>query len=347
MKTIQVETGRAYPVYIGQGILPDCGRLLKESLRSKRAVIVTDDTVNGLYGKQTEESLRCAGLEVHTFAFPHGEGSKKLDTALEIINFLLEHTMTRTDVVVALGGGVVGDMAGFAASIYLRGIPYIQIPTTFLAAIDSSVGGKTAVNIPQGKNLLGSFYQPRMVICDTDTLDTLTEDCFNDGMAEALKYGCIWDEKLFSLMEFGGARKHLEAIIARCVQIKADVVAEDERDTGLRQILNFGHTLGHAIEKESGFSIAHGKGVAAGMVVITRASEQQGLTPTGTTQRLIEALERYSLPTSTHLSPEELASLAGGDKKRDGDLINLVVLDCMGKCRLHPVEIGKLAAFLS
>lgn len=346
MKTIHVQTGEPYDVHIGKGILSRCGEMIR-SLDGgyRRAAVVTDDIVAPLYLGAVRESLEQAGIETSSFVFPHGEGSKRMDTALDIISALCESRITRRDLVVALGGGVAGDLAGFAASIYQRGIDYIQIPTTLLAAIDSSVGGKTAVNIPQGKNLAGTFWQPRLVLCDADTLSTLPGDVFADGVAEAVKYGCIWDEELFSLIGEGRLPDNLEQAIARCVEIKAEVVGADERDRGLRQILNFGHTIGHAVEKLSDFSVSHGRAVAVGMSMISAAGERAGLTAPGTHKRITGILEENGLPASTDLPVSRLCRACAGDKKREHDQINLIVPLRIGKCSIHPVTVSCLAEF--
>lgn len=248
MKKIEVTASRNYTVHIGSGILPELGPLLRAQVPGERVCIVTDDTVQALYGAQAEASLTQAGFAVCTFAFPHGEQSKCAATYLKLLNFLAEQHLTRTDAIVALGGGVPGDLAGFAAATYLRGIAFAQVPTTLLAAVDSSVGGKTAIDLDAGKNLAGAFWQPCLVLCDYDTLQTLPEEIFADGCAEVIKYGVLGDEALFAHLEQYGLAFDRERVITRCVEMKRDVVAADEFDNGQRQLLNLGHTLGHAVE---------------------------------------------------------------------------------------------------
>lgn len=349
MKIITVKTARPYEIKLESGLfqqIPDALTSFCGDLRPKLAII-TDDTVDALYGSALQDGLMAAGYSVCKYAFPHGEGSKTLETVHEAYTFLAQNSITRTDLIVALGGGVVGDLAGFAAATWLRGIPFIQIPTTFLAMIDSSVGGKTGVNIAAGKNLIGAFWQPSLVLIDVLLLRTLREDVFADGVAEAIKYGAIFDETLFTILENGQLAQHLEEVICRCVDIKHEVVEADEHDKGVRQWLNFGHTLGHAIEKESHFSISHGKGVAIGMVQLTVACERAGITQTGSASRISACCKRYGLPTQTDFPIETLCAHAMGDKKRAGELITLVTLERIGKAALFPVNASKLMAFMN
>ena len=349
MKTIQVNTGRPYRIQIGSGLLDQAPALIAQAYgdRRPRLAVITDDTVDQFYGDHLTALLERAGYPVCKFVFPHGEQSKNLQTVHAVYGFLSENGITRTDVVVALGGGVVGDLAGFAAATWLRSVDFIQIPTTFLSMIDSSVGGKTGVDIPQGKNLVGAFWQPSLVICDPSTLDTLPAVYFSDGIAEAVKYGAILDDSLFRLFEEGRLREQLTEVIARCIDLKRLVVEQDERDTGLRQQLNFGHTFGHAIEKQAQFTITHGQGVAIGMVLISHASERAGLTPTGTADRIRSCLRLYGLPTSTDYPIGLLCQNAMGDKKRSGSKIKLVVLERIGQATLHPVDTDRLLSFMT
>ncbi len=349
MKTIQVNTGRPYQIQIGNGLLGQAPALIAQVYgeRRPRLAVITDDTVDRLYGDRLLSLLEEAGYPVCKFVFPHGEQSKTLQTVHAVYGFLSENGITRSDVVIALGGGVVGDLAGFAAATWLRSIDFIQIPTTFLSMIDSSVGGKTGVDIPQGKNLVGAFWQPSLVICDPLALDTLPDIYFADGIAEAVKYGAILDASLFRLFEEGRLREQLTEVIARCIDLKRYVVEQDERDKGLRQQLNFGHTFGHAIEKQAEFTITHGQGVAIGMVLISRACERAGLTPSGTADRIQACLQQYGLPTSTDYPLGLLCQNAMGDKKRSGSQIALVVLQQLGQATLHPVDTDRLLAFMT
>lgn len=265
---------------------------------------------------------------------------------MNVYDFLIQNHITRSDFIVALGGGVVGDLAGFAAATYLRGIPFIQIPTTFLAAIDSSVGGKTAVNIPAGKNLIGAFHQPSLVLCDPNTFDTLSEQTFAEGCAEMIKYAMIWSRDFFDLLESCDIHQQIEQIVAYCVDIKRQVVEQDEQDNAIRMILNYGHTLGHAIEKVSNHAVTHGYGVALGMVLITRLSIRLGLCDCTVLEQLCRMLKRYHLPTDY---PGELAELAQSclhDKKMSGDTIRLVVVPEIGSAKILPMPAEQLTALL-
>lgn len=348
MTTIRVKTGQPYDVYVGHGILSQLGQMVTQlpGKRYAKAAVITDSRVQGLYGNAVCAALASAGLEVVSFDFPQGEQSKSMATVMDILGFFSDNFLTRSDLVVALGGGVTGDMAGFAAAIYQRGVDYVQVPTTLLAAIDSSVGGKTAVNLPQGKNLVGAFWQPQMVLCDIDTLSTLDEDTFADGLAEAIKHGCIWDADLFDLLATGDIQQNLTEIIARSVAIKSHVVGEDEREHGLRQILNFGHTLGHGVEKLSEFQIPHGKAVSIGMSLVARACAARGLLSLEDVERIEAALHRCNLPIHNPYPLEELCRQSMGDKKRSGDTINLITLERIGKAAIRPLKIDELFPFM-
>ena len=266
MRKVIVKASVEYAILIGRGILGQLGEEVKKRIQPCKAAIITDTTVEKLYAEQAEKSLQQAGFTTCRFADPAGENSKHIGTLSDILEFLAEEEVTRQDIIIALGGGVCGDMAGFAAAVYQRGIRFVQVPTTFLAAVDSSVGGKTAIDLKAGKNMAGAFYQPHLVLCDVDMLDTLPEEVFADGIAETLKYGVIGDVDLFEKTAKGDFRNDLEEIIETCVKMKRDIVMEDEFDNGVRQLLNLGHTLGHAIEKRSGFAISHGHAVAIGCI---------------------------------------------------------------------------------
>jgi 3-dehydroquinate synthase len=297
-----------------------------------------------LYGDAVEGSLKEAGWTVVRHALSHGETNKNIETYARILDFLAGSRLTRMDAVVALGGGVTGDMAGFAAATYLRGVKLVQIPTTLLACVDSSVGGKTAVDLPAGKNLVGAFYQPHVVLIDPDTLSTLPDEIFQDGMAEVIKHGAIRDASLFR--QLPGVRENLEQIVARNVAIKRSVVDQDERDTGIRQILNFGHTFAHAIEKLSDYEISHGSAVAIGMAIMARACARRGLCEKATRDELIEMIHAFSLPTECPYGADEMFSVMLSDKKRAGDKITLVVLREIGNCELYPTTLSVARVFL-
>lgn len=342
MRQIEVRASRRYTVHIGAGVLAKVGAFVRSLPRVETAVVVTDDIVNGLYADRVENDLQAQGLRTLRFVFPNGEASKSLSTLGALLEFLAENRVTRADCLVALGGGVVGDLAGFAAAVYQRGVAFVQVPTTLLACVDSSVGGKTAVDLAAGKNLAGAFYQPHAVFCDYETLQTLPDRIFADGMAEVIKYGAAFDADFFRFLDANDARGHLEDVIARCVTIKRDIVAQDETDRGVRGLLNFGHTLGHAVEACSGFSVSHGSAVAIGMVLLSRAAYKTGLTKADCAPQIAALLQKYGLPTETAYSAEALCEKALSDKKRSGKTITLVVPQALGHCVLCPVPTEQL-----
>lgn len=348
MRTVRVDTGKPYDICIERGILDKCGEYAKDLSKAENVTIISDSNVAPLYMDRVKASLEKEGFNVATHIFKAGEEQKHLGSIAEMYNTLAEFSMTRKDIVVALGGGVVGDMAGFAAASYLRGIDFIQIPTSLLSQVDSSVGGKTGVDLPQGKNLVGAFHQPIAVLIDPDTLKTLTDDYICDGMGEVIKYGCIKDAKLFENLENQNALEHIEDIIEICVSIKRDVVNRDEKEAGERKLLNFGHTLGHAIEKIYNFKgISHGMAVAIGMVLIAKAGEKQGLTKKGTANRISELCKKYGLPTSDKAAFEQMAQAAKGDKKTAGSAIDLVLLTKIGDSFTKKVELSQLCDFIT
>lgn len=347
LKTVEVHVHPEYRVTIGSGLLSRCGELVTQTVGLCHLAVVADSTVAPLYLDTVSSSLRAAGYTVSTCIYPAGEAHKNLDTLSDILEFLAAEHLTRSDCVVALGGGVCGDMAGFAAGCYLRGIRYIQMPTTLLADVDSSVGGKTAIDLKAGKNLAGVFLQPTAVLCDTDCLHTLSPHVFADGAAEAIKTGVLCDEKLFSLFDTDSLQADLTDIIARCIAFKASVVEQDELDNGLRRTLNLGHTAGHAIEKCADFSITHGHAVGIGMVLIARAAEKLGWCEVPCSQRIAAVLQRNHLPTSTTYSAAELARAALSDKKRRGDDIALVIPRKIGDCYMKKVPVDQLEAIFA
>ena len=346
MRTVRVKASTEYDVLIGRGLLDETGERLKAVACPKKTAVITDDRVNSLYSERVVKSLEASGFEVIKYVFKNGEASKNPQVLFDILEFLAENQVTRSDMVVALGGGVTGDMAGFAAAVYLRGIDFIQIPTTFLAAIDSSVGGKTGVDLKAGKNLAGAFLQPHLVICDYETMDTLSEEFFADGVAEGIKYGVLASEALFEKFAEKKAKDELEDIIYECVSIKRDVVFEDELDKGKRQLLNLGHTFGHAIEKLSNFGITHGHGVAAGMAIAARTAEKLGICDNDTVKKIEACLELNELPTGTDFSAEDIAECAMADKKRRGDMITLILPERIGSCSLYPVNKDEIAGLI-
>ena len=348
MKTVHVSTGKPYDIFIERGIIDCCGEYVKRLSNAEKVVVVTDSNVAQHYQWRVLNSLSKQNIEVKTHIFPAGEESKHLGTIAEMYKTLADSRMTRKDLIVALGGGVCGDMAGFAAATYLRGIDFIQIPTSLLAQVDSSVGGKTGVDLPQGKNLVGAFHQPIAVLIDPDTLATLPDRLITEGMGEVIKYGCIKDAAFFEFLERGNALDNIEEVIETCVSIKRDVVSRDEREKGERMLLNFGHTLGHAIEKLYDFSgISHGMAVAVGMVMLAKAGEKQGVTAQGTADRIAALCKRYGLPESESFSFKELADAARSDKKSAGDSISLVLLREIGDSFTQKVALDGLEEFIA
>ncbi len=348
MKTIHVKASKAYNVIIGEGLLSQAGDLCREALGGTcRLCIVTDDKVAPLYLDTTVSALEAAGFDVFYYVFPNGEASKSTENLIELLEILAENRLTRTDALVALGGGVIGDLTGFAAAVYLRGIRFVQIPTTLLAAVDSSVGGKTAVDLMAGKNLMGAFHQPSLVLCDYTTLDTLEPEVFADGCAEVIKYGVINDRPFFDLLQ-GGVRNRIEEVIAACIENKASIVEADEFDKGMRRLLNLGHTVGHAIETYSEFAVSHGSAVAMGMVIVTRAAVAMGLCPAADLDALVALLRAENLPTECpYDDAAALAELATADKKREGDTVALILPYGIGDSRVYELPVGELKSFLA
>ena len=346
MTTIEVNASKHYTVEIGSGLLPGLGPRLAALGGAQKVCIVSDSNVWPLYGAAADASLYAAGLETCAFVFPAGESSKNGTTYLELLNFLAENRLSRTDILVALGGGVVGDLTGFAAATYQRGIRFVQVPTTLLAAVDSSVGGKTAIDLPSGKNLAGAFCQPSLVLCDIDCLSTLPEDIFRDGCAEVIKTAILFDEKLFMELIRDGLKFDRERVIAACVAHKRDIVVADEFERGQRNLLNLGHTFGHAVETLSDFTLSHGKAVAIGTAMAARAAVSLGLADQGTATRIMWLLERFGLPIFTHHSAEALANAALSDKKRSGDSVKLILPKAVGECAIVPTPVSMLESIM-
>ena len=344
MKRVRVEASLSYDVLIEKGLLADAGRYIKDIAKGKTAVIISETNVFPLYGDILKNTLKKEGFEVLSFVFPAGEESKNTETLVSLWEFLAENHITRSDTLVALGGGVTGDLTGFAAATFLRGIRYVGIPTTLLSMVDSSVGGKTAVDLKGGKNLAGAFYQPSLVLIDPETLDTLPESIFSDGMAEVIKYGMINLPDFLKKLE---ENCDISDIIEISVKDKRDIVAVDEKDTGIRQLLNFGHTPAHSVELLSDFTISHGSAVAIGMVIMTKASVKAGLCEESALGILLSLLRKYSLPEELVFSPESIADAALNDKKRSGDTITLVIPEKAGLCTLKKFPVSEVYSFIS
>ena len=346
MRKLTVNVDTPYDIIIEKGIIENCGEYIRKVSGAKKVCVVTDTNVKPLYFSAVESSLAEQGFEVHRVVYAAGEQSKTADTVLEIVNYMAQHEFTRNDLVVALGGGVCGDMAGFAAAIFLRGIDFVQIPTSLLAQVDSSVGGKTAVDLPTGKNLCGAFHQPRLVLIDSNTLDTLTPHFFADGMAEAIKMGCIKSASLFEKLETEDAKSVIDDIIYECVSLKAGVVERDEKEHGERALLNFGHTAGHAIEKLHNFTtISHGEAVGIGMLIASEAGEKNGITEAGTADRIKLVLEKFGLPTADDNSLCDIINAMSADKKRTGSGIKFVFISKIGDGFINPIAYENIAEF--
>ena len=332
-----------YPIYIENGILPQTGSYIRKFFTGKKIMIISDDHVFPLYGKTVLDSLK--DYECHSLVLPHGEPTKSFQTLPQIYSAMLDARLTRSDLVIALGGGVIGDLADFAASSLLRGVRLVQIPTSLLAQVDSSVGGKVAVDLPQGKNLVGAFFHPKAVIIDPDVLNTLPRHFISDGMGEVIKYGCIKDKALFDTLvrhtSFEDLKPELTRIIARCVDIKRIVVEHDQFDTGERMLLNFGHTLAHTIEQYYNYEReSHGEAVGIGMYQITRLAEEKGLTTTGCADAIKKALDIYWLPDHCDLPMSSLTDAIALDKKNLNNHLNLVLLHTIGDSYVRPDSLA-------
>ena len=341
--TVNAPSGR-YAVQIGPGLLQTLGARVRETTKARKCAVIAGENVFPLYGAAALESLQGAGLETCSLVLPAGEGTKCLRHYGELLEFLAGRRFTRTDCVVALGGGVTGDLTGFAAATYQRGIAFVQVPTTLLAAVDSSVGGKTAIDLPQGKNQVGAFYQPALVLCDTDTLQTLSARELAAGYAEVIKYAVLGDPALFKAL--GDKSIGPAEVIETCVRHKAAIVAEDERDTGARRLLNLGHTFGHAVESRSAYTLLHGEAVSVGTAMICRAACKKGLLAPADRDAVIALLRAYDLPTETKYSADELYDTLLLDKKFSGGRLHLIVPRAVGRCEILPVTAEEAYTWL-
>ena len=345
MESILVNASKKYSVVIANGLLDQLSKHLSKIANCCKIAVITDKNVDNIYSKKVIKELSTHGYDVYKYVVKGGEESKSSVEFVNILEFLALNGFTRSDILVALGGGVVGDLTGFVASAYLRGIKFVQVPTTLLAFCDSSVGGKTAINLNAGKNLVGAFYQPSLVVCDVDTLKTLPPVEYACGMAEVIKYGMIFDSELLQKLADGNGG-YDEKIIAKCVDLKRIVVEKDERDNGDRQLLNFGHTLAHAIEKKSNFNIPHGIAVGMGMKIITERAILKGLCDKTVGDVLDRLLSKYNLPGKCEYTLAELFDITLIDKKRKGDGITLVIPKTIGKCELLRLTINEWKEFL-
>ncbi|MBQ9910906.1 MAG: 3-dehydroquinate synthase [Lachnospiraceae bacterium] len=340
MRRITVRTGKeTYDVLVGSGLLKTAlGSEARRVSKGVKAMIVSDDNVFPLYGETVRRALEEAGFEAHSFVFSHGETSKTLDTYAALLDELCTARLTRSDLVLSLGGGVSGDLAGFAAATYRRGTGFFQIPTSLLSCVDACIGGKTGVDLPGGKNQAGAFYQPLGVVIDTDVLKTLPEEEYRNGCAEVVKTAVIEGEDLFRLIEKDEVRQRYEDVISSCIEVKKKYVERDERDEGIRRILNLGHTFAHAAEQCSGYAVQHGTAVSMGLAAVSRAAFRKGLLPEEDCERIVKTLKRYGLPTGLPYSAEALYGAAGADKKNTGSGMNLIVPRSIGKCEVISIE---------
>ena len=345
METIKINTNKPYSVVIGSNLLDSVGSLLNNANLLGKVLIVSDTNVEKLYLSKVKSSLQNSGYCVYDYIVEAGENAKSGVNFIAICEFLAQNSFTRTDIVIALGGGVVGDLTGFVASSYARGMRFVQIPTTLLALVDSSVGGKTAINLACGKNLVGAFYQPSLVVGDVDTLKTLPTQEFKCGMAEVIKYACIFDDGLFEILEQNDLTK-LEEMVVKCINFKKLVVEQDEFDNGKRQLLNFGHTLGHAIEKKSDFTIPHGYAVAKGIRIILDLSAKKGICDKKVCNRVNDLLNLYGICTKNEYSLSDLFEYTLVDKKRNNDAINVILISDLGKPIIEKMSVEKWKEFV-
>ncbi len=336
-----INTDVPYKVYIQNGILEKVGEIIASMYkRSTRIMLISESNVFPIYGEKVLTSILKVGFTANYFVFEAGEEHKTMETVMNMYKALGDGGYTRSDLIVTLGGGVCGDMGGFAAATFLRGMDFIQIPTSLLAQVDASVGGKTGIDMPFGKNLVGAFHQPRAVISDPEVLKTLPKFYVVDGLGEVVKYGAIWDEKLFADLESGEALKNLEVTIARCIKCKKQLVEEDTNDKGRRMVLNFGHTFGHALEKLHNFTgLSHGRAVAIGMAKVTKISEGLGMTEAGTAERLENLLKKLELPTDdSEFELETIIDATALDKKSSGRNLNLIIIPKIGEASIYTTE---------
>lgn len=342
MKKLRVELGeRSYDILFERGLAARAGEFVRS--RGGKVFVVTDSNVAPLYLGAVVRSLQGAGLEVRSVTLPAGEKTKSFSSLPALYSLALSFGLTRADTVVTLGGGVIGDLGGFFAASYMRGVSFVQMPTSLLAQVDSSVGGKVGVDLPEGKNLVGAFHQPACVLIDPDTLKTLPDVFIADGMGEVIKYGCIKDRELFERLEgINGSKEklfeHIEEIIFSCVDIKREIVEKDEKESGERKLLNFGHTYGHALEKLNHFEISHGLAVAAGMREVTLISQRRGQTQAGCAERIERVCRAFGLNTDIKADRDAIVAAMRNDKKSSGKGLDIVLLKDIGSAFVYPTS---------
>lgn len=348
MHKINVELEKSYEIIIDKGILANIGEYVKKAVpKATKALVITDSNVAPLYYDKVKASLETTGYAVSLNVFTAGEKSKNYDVYIDMVNDAAKNGLTREDVIIALGGGVVGDMAGFAAATYMRGISYVQVPTTLLAGIDSSIGGKTGLDLQYGKNLAGAFHQPSLVVYDLDTLKTLPEDEVKNGLGEGIKYGVLIGGRCFELLENGLNDSNMEEFVYICAKYKADVVAKDEKETGLRKLLNLGHTYGHAMEKIFRYELPHGLCVIKGILVIANAGLKRGILSNDDYSRIFNTCEKYGVICKQFVAIPDAINEIAGDKKAHADgTISIISIEGIGSCKVEKVNIGDLISIL-
>ena len=346
MTCVPIRASRPYDVMIAPGLLESAGELLRPLTGAEKAAVVCGDLVRPLYAERLSRALEGAGFRVFVKTIPHGEEHKTIATYGEILNFLCENEFDRGDLVVALGGGVTGDLAGFTAASYRRGCGFASVPTTLIAAADAAVGGKTGFDLPGGKNQAGCFYQPLAVLCDTETFSTLPERELRCGLAEIIKTAVLFDRALFDALRAGYDPARAEEIVAKCVQYKATIVARDEFERGERRLLNLGHSFGHAVERCSGYTLHHGEAVAIGLAMIARAAALRGFCAEEDAREIVSLLRALGLPTESPFSSEALFEALKTDKKRACGTLCLVVPRAIGRCELLDVPFPEAADWL-
>ena len=325
MKTIGIKTSKAYDVLLGQGLIAELPQLVKDICGGRKVGIITDDTVDVLYAESVYEALKAGGYDVCKYVVPHGEGAKNISTLSGILEYFASCHFTRKDIFISIGGGVIGDMTGLAAALYMRGIKFIQVPTTLLSMVDASVGGKTAVDLKAGKNLIGAFWQPSLVVADTRIISCLPDDIFAEGMAEVIKSDLIADAGIVKMIEAGTVKDNIDVMVSRCIEMKRDVVEQDEFETkGLRKVLNMGHTVAHAIEKLSNYTVSHGVAVATGLVWEANIACRLDLCNKSFVKEVRNAVDAYGLYYDVPFTVESMVEAMKSDKKNDDDNIDFV-----------------------
>lgn len=345
MNNICIHSSKKYNVEIDSGLLDKCGTEISQVVKSKRCALISDSNVDLIYGERVLKSLKEAGFTVKKYVFPSGEKYKSTNTYIDILNFLANISLDRQDSIVALGGGVVSDMAGYAAATYMRGISLVNIPTTLLGMVDASIGGKTAINLGNHKNLVGAFWQPSLVICDIKALSTLNAKIFSDGCAEVIKYAILSDPEILNLMQ--DIHKNIEEIITRCIKIKKGFIEEDERETASRVMLNLGHSIGHAFEVLSDYKISHGRAVSIGLASIARSAYAHGECSKECVEQIVNALTDANLPTEIDYGPNDIVNIMKTDKKRNGNSIKLIIPREVGKCEIRETPYSELANYIA